>query len=1624
MIRKKGGNMIPVSILSDLGKWVNEEHTDEMFHSYCARIAKRLLGKREDFSKYSLRFKLADDSVTNNAAFIIEPDENGIYYIEINKGLLKNIETEDMLAFVIGHELTHFRLDRQGKTGSSSKLEEGLADAMAIEQMAEAGYDPKEAYKFRSMSMPKRQRQFGEYIASLRDEHLMREDNLFLIEAKLTQMNQDEFSVSDMHPTPISDELKNLFLEGEYSSFANKIQSRLEGLSFEDALEEVKTHSLHLAFSNRVTKQLFDSLNDLAEKEGVSSEVFDEKMMDYVVHLMDEELDLSNYDKYKYGYLIPEIIRRISPEGLKNNISKIYQTKYIQNLRRLMTDFINVTEEEKASRLATEILDIVEATNTRTLNKILTPYLSENLFPCFEIEKKASSEQEEIYAPWNKFLPMIYHYTQDGKNTFCYKDREIRDLLLLMGVFDYRIAQSDRVYYIKNELSKPQIRMPEGSPYLFDFKTKDLIRADGSIQLGGYSLQAREEERNKYWIVASAPLYASKLEQAIIREKDILDDVVQKEVDLESSDLNKEEYFSNLCDLKFFTHKDAFRIIEGVYPAYLETIMPDEYGKYFENPELLFQYNQGDKQKDAVLFEKIKLFLPHLKNMPQHTQKKCLEKLFYVILQTCEKDQQISLVSEIAKNDLFPHFDSDHQLMLLNQLDHHQSYTDVLKEVLKTKKLLTIEDLDSELEKLTSFHQNLISRLDKVPICSETMGGVLLFSNRASVYRDDKENISLESFEKSSLDTLTISKGVLLLSYLENKKEAQFDLMALMNKYNGSSLNLFQSHESVNPITVLRDVFHSRKILERFVENEENWPKDIEERIKLYVFLKKNALFPENRVFECAKIREILKDISLLPLEKQEEYLSFLLVKKGRIPDPEMRQTAIDLWTSAVANLLGQDDGSNEYLEKLKEYIEPLRKIDQIQAEKETFSVIKQNAINRSEQGLVAEDAEIIMSSLANKILSQRAASFYLEPVPSLSQLSFTTATVTDTIAEALFQSIAKFPDKMELTIDFLINPLTPERQEKYFQELFEKARFPLNMLKEKLTPQQMGLFYENFWASSLQVRTLMMKRMVDSKKKDDEGNWQAAFDFVFKKMFEEDNGAVKKDETELIRTILKSYVSEKGFYEREFILAAMLTASHKEVEGETISRGKALRLFLEKMGPSEVKLGQAIASFPGTPLDIKEELQNLKGDANPPSRWQLFKWMDSEMNDEYQQGVEKLGKLLGSASYYVTTRVHKKSGESKVVGFLRPKARQLRLTDEDRAHHIHMKSGFYTLYQMSQKLSSLKKEDAPSLTSDSRKTLQILGSHLSRLIEAANNSSKNELDMQIGAQQAQIAHEEIYGGKVIDVDGFSFNIESAKWDVISDNFKEMSEVKGMHFNDLPDGRQKKAVAMAYLTLELGQILSGRPFDHDRHGAQLKVNLPLQKIGIFDNGALMMHYPTGKEKEELGRILGKSYSLSEKQNISIAKAFEEVVRSEKAPSEYVLNVQKGLLALQDFMSVLSKEELKQVLLSTLYAYPLDPKIKNGFLKTAKIPFLKKIALKTYLAFNGLFKKAIGEPSVKIRQGSPEEREPTYQISRPKPMVIEDIITRMQIEKKKDKRLKKEKQQGHDLAAHKNSGSNR
>ena len=62
-----------------------------------------------------------------------------------------------------------------------------------------------------------------------------------------------------------------------------------------------------------------------------------------------------------------------------------------------------------------------------------------------------------------------------------------------------------------------------------------------------------------------------------------------------------------------------------------------------------------------------------------------------------------------------------------------------------------------------------------------------------------------------------------------------------------------------------------------------------------------------------------------------------------------------------------------------------------------------------------------------------------------------------------------------------------------------------------------------------------------------------------------------------------------------------------------------------------------------------------------------------------------------------------------------------------------------------------------------------------------------------------------------------------------------------------------------------------------------------------------------------------------------------------------------------------------------------------------------MALKACLSFDGVFRKIVGDPAVKIRQESIEKRSPTCQILRPKPMMVEDIVARMQTDKKKRKK---------------------
>jgi len=256
---------------------------------------------------------------------------------------------------------------------------------------------------------------------------------------------------------------------------------------------------------------------------------------------------------------------------------------------------------------------------------------------------------------------------------------------------------------------------------------------------------------------------------------------------------------------------------------------------------------------------------------------------------------------------------------------------------------------------------------------------------------------------------------------------------------------------------------------------------------------------------------------------------------------------------------------------------------------------------------------------------------------------------------------------------------------------------------------------------------------------------------------------------------------------------------------------------------------------------------------------------------------------------------------------------------------------------------------------------------------------------MKIGSEQADLAHEKIYGGKTVIVDGYEFTFHSASWNCYGENFKEMEEVKGVHFNDLEDKSDYKiAVAKAYLTLELGNLLSGNIMDHDRHGAQLKIDKETDTIGIFDNGALSIEPPAKEEKIAFGKILRTVFDAAiNKQDLMYAFT-DEIMRlsEQKDLPDYLLETQKALLALQDFMQAVPSEQLNDVIVSALRDYKVDKDIVNGFVQTTKIEGLfAQAARGVFTRMPSQLKDTLIKSTVKIIHGTPEKREKAYFIEK-------------------------------------------
>lgn len=837
-----------------------------------------------------------------------------------------------------------------------------------------------------------------------------------------------------------------------------------------------------------------------------------------------------------------------------------------------------------------------------------------------------------------------------------------------------------------------------------------------------------------------------------------------------------------------------------------------------------------------------------------------------------------------------------------------------------------------------SFQENLILA-DNLISARNDIAQMLI--KRISNYDTDEVKIEGAPEHKKFINLLDITiNNSLEKAYKqalgnENALEKMRDLYCLYHKesYCSDTADRKQYLRNIN------QTYNSLGKLAKFSAKETFWPEDVLEHIKAYTFAK-------NTFIDDIKLEDKLLNAILDKLEKtsdvkqKEECFTILLDKNLRASYPETRQKLFDLYIDYTASKLGKDDSSTKYQEALKKYLEDFNS----KVSKDWDIGHSHRRSDLLSNSIAMADKYVILKTLSNSIVSQQETSKMLKHASqaNIEREDLAKSYLYGIGVDALTSAMDDDANIASNFIKFLNSKGEMKDCGSFSKDLQEyfKDKWSYEEKINKIQLENCKSFYENFWSAPLQARAIVIGRILKSAitKQDtdnSETSWEEVFDLVMDNMINPDDQSV---ESNYARDIMHSYIKSRSNYERELILSAMMVAN-RNIGKDAGNVGKALKLFLENMGPAEIKLGQAVASHPNTPDSIRKPLQDLKNQASMPARWEIYEWIEQENIPEDYWKDKYVGEVLGSASYYTTIAL----GDNEVLRLLRPEARE------------KAEKGFRVLAST---VEDLKKKD-----STSGLNYQELTSSVSEMISQANKMSDIETDHKSGKKQYKSA-QKIYNGVTIKNKNHTFSFRVMDWQATGKNWIIMNRAEGSTFNNMPatTGTQKEykqSFAMAYIAFELRNILSGKKFDHDRHGDQLCINPETNEVGIFDTGAMALKAPTPQEQKLLGKTICELI-LSSNKKLALSKLGStlsnkiEALHKEKTDTQYLVEVQKGILALGDFFRTLKANDIRTILEIANLPSAVSQNIKAGIVSAMEAKESKKsksIALRNIFKIN-------------------------------------------------------------------------
>ena len=536
--------------------------------------------------------------------------------------------------------------------------------------------------------------------------------------------------------------------------------------------------------------------------------------------------------------------------------------------------------------------------------------------------------------------------------------------------------------------------------------------------------------------------------------------------------------------------------------------------------------------------------------------------------------------------------------------------------------------------------------------------------------------------------------------------------------------------------------------------------------------------------------------------------------------------------------------------------------------------------------------ANEILEQFADGIVAQQAIAFYIKI-----QLNFKAKSemqddyVSLDMLFRVINSASEQPKAREEVLNFLLTPFDVSSSDSLSDLITQEGILKMNTENREDVRSRARIMHRQFWDLDPRARAVLIQKLVYAKNTNEtrsrEEINQDARDYVLNRVLP----APDFNETEE-RKVVNAYLKASTEAEQSVVISMMLASQEPQEEmnkAVKTSNGQMLKIVLDNLGPAGTKMAQAINSHPATPEDIRKDTEKSKSMANKPNRWELFDLIE-ECYGGKAKSIVHVGAILGAGAYGITAEIEKNNGELSALTLLRSYAAEKAKTEFDtlgRAAHF------------------LVKEDARY-------------EPVINMVNQANASSDAETDMDLALQQNSIA-EALYNSTSIQIGtnkADTYTFQTATWIGHGERYKETAIVPGQHFQDLPEftageKAEKRKIAMAILTVELHNILSGKSFDHDRHGAQQRINGKC--IGQFDFGGVSLTPPTREQKWLRGQVIGRIMRDVEK-GADLLGSLQKVLNDTEiaktvTDKEFLASIERAVLALNEYTKSVTREDM-------------------------------------------------------------------------------------------------------------------